>query len=186
MTFDRGERGRRMEASPGARIRLRNGDREIELEGDRDMLTELLARYAPWVQGGMHPDIACPPALSSDEERELAAVPHAALPIAELPRVSSSFRVQTTLTLLEFVEMKAPQTPMGILLVLAYYQEKYRQQSCYGLDELAEWWREVRSSAPFDPELAQRAVDEGYLEWETPNALTLTFTGQTHVRDGLA
>lgn len=181
MTTDRGERGRQPGAAPMARIRLRNGDRELELEGDRGMLEELLARYAPWVQGGMHPDIACPPALSPDEERELAAVP-----LAEMPRVSSAFRVQTTLTLGEFVEMKAPQTPLGRLLVLAYYHEKYRQQSCYVLDKLAAWWQEAYPSEPFDPELAQRAVDEGYLEWETPEALTLTFTGQTHVRDGLA
>lgn len=158
------------------RIRLKNGDREIELEGDRLLIEELLARYAPWVQGGMPPEIACPPALSPDEERELA----------ELPRVPASFRVQTTLTVEDFLALKAPRFPMGRLLVLAYYQEKYQHRPSYSPGELAAWWQEVWPAEPFNSELCQEALDQGYFEWAAPEALTLTFTGQAHVRDGLA
>lgn len=150
------------------RIRLRNGERELEVRGDRAFVEDMLARFAPWLE-----------AVDS-----APAVPDR--PAAELPRVPSSFRVQTAITFAEFLQLKTPQNPLGRLLVLAYFLEKYQHRPAYAPEELTAWWQESWPAETLDAELWQRAVDEGYLEWETPEALTLTYRGQVHVRDGLA
>lgn len=157
------------------RIRLRNGARELELKGDRLFVEEMLARFAPWIQDPL-------------AEAEPASVPEAeeSRRVAELPRVPASFRVQTAISFADFLQLKAPETPLGRLLVLAYFLEKYQQRPAYSPDELTAWWQERWPKEPLDPHLWQDAVAEGFLEWETPEALTLTYRGQVHVRDGLA
>jgi len=155
------------------RIRLRNGARELELKGDRLFVEEMLARFAPWIQ-----DPLAEPVLASEPEASRRA--------AELPRVPVSFRVRTAISFADFLQLKAPETPLGRLLVLAYFLEKYQQRPAYAPDELTAWWQERWPKEPLDPQLWQDAVAEGYLEWETPEALTLTYRGQVHVRDGLA
>ena len=152
------------------RIRLRHGARELELEGDRLFVEEMLARYAPWIQSADFAD----------------APPGAPIPSGDVPRVSSSFRVQTAISFADFLQLKAPQNPLGRLLVLAYFLEKYQHRPAYTPDELTVWWHERWPAEPLDSQLCQEAVAEGYLEWETPEALTLTYRGQMHVRDGLA
>lgn len=160
------------------RVRLKNGAREIELEGDRLFVEEQLARYAPWVQAS---ESRAWPNLSSEEERELAS-----LPDPPLPRVPSGFRVECRLDFPDFLRLKAPETPLGRLLVLAYYLEKYQLRACYAPAELMQFWQASWPAEPLDPELWQEAVSQGFLEWETPETLTLTYRGQMHVRDGLA
>ena len=162
------------------RIRLKNGPREIELEGDRLVVEELLARYAPWVQQA-DPQVAAHADASGDRASSLA---HA--PAEELPRVPTAFRVQSTLTLAAFLELKAPETPLGRLLVLAYYLEKYQGRPTYAPDELSAIWQECWPKETLDPQLWQEGLAQGFLEWETPEALTLTYRGHVHVRDGLA
>jgi len=152
------------------RIRLRNGEREFEVAGDRLFVEEMLARYAPWIQ--------------SPDPAEVA--PGLPVPAGDHPRVPSSFRVQTAISFADFLQLKAPQSPLGRLLVLAYFIEKYQHRPAYAPDELTAWWQERWPAEPLDPQLCQEAVAEGYLEWETPEALTLTYRGQMHVRDGLA
>lgn len=167
------------------RVRLKNGAREIELEGDRLFVEEQLARYASWVQAceprALPPEIACPPGLSPEEERELASLPESAL-----SRLPSGFRVESRVDFPDFLRLKAPETPLGRLLVLAYYLEKYRLRPCYAPAELAQFWKDSWPAESLEPELWQEAVSQGFLEWETPEALTLTYRGQIHVRDGLA
>ena len=160
------------------RIRLRNGAREVELEGDRLFVEEMLARYSPWIQEASS-------AEAPASERWAGSVAPG-LPAADLPRVPASFRVQTAITFADFLQLKAPQTPLGRLLVLAYFLEKYQQRPAYAPDELTAWWQERWPNEALDPQIWQDAVAEGYLEWETPEALTLTYRGQVHVRDGLA
>lgn len=157
------------------RIRLKNGARELELEGDRLMVEELLARYAPWVQAAAA-DAA--PAGPTEQEPAPAAS-------QDLPRVPASFRVATTLTLADFLELKAPDTPLGRLLVLAYYLEKYQQRPGYTPEVLTAEWQECWPKEALDPQLWQEGVAQGFLEWQTPEALTLTYRGHVHVRDGL-
>ncbi|MNR86243.1 hypothetical protein D3C72_170920 [compost metagenome] len=152
------------------RIRLRNGAREFEVAGDRLFVEEMLARFAPWVQ--------------SPDPAEVA--PGVPVPAGDPPRVPSSFRVQAAVSFADFLQLKAPQSPLGRLLVLAYFLEKYQYRPAYAPDELTAWWHERWPSEPLDSQLCQEAVNEGYLEWETPEALTLTYRGQMHVRDGLA
>lgn len=151
------------------RIRLKNGDREIELAGDRDFVEEQLARFASWIHGAVEP----------------AAVP-AASPVRELPRVPTSFQVKPAISFEEFLQLKSPRSPLGRLLVLAYFLEKYQYRPAYAPDELVTWWQERWPTEPLDARLWEEAIDAGYLERETPEALTLTYRGQMHVRDGLA
>jgi hypothetical protein len=149
------------------RIRLKNGAREIELEGDRHFVEEMLSRYAPWIQASEEP-----------------GTPHIA-PV-DLPRVPASFRVTATLSFPEFLQLKSPRTPLGRLLVLAYFFEKYQQRPAYAPAELVTGWQESWPAEPLDAQLWEEAIDAGFLEWESPEALTLTYRGQMHVRDGLA
>lgn len=161
------------------RIRIRNGSREIELAGDRLFVEEQLARYAAWVQASDEP---------AQERRGEPSPPtaDASLDPEALRRVSESFRVRSTLPFLDFVRLKAPKSPLGRLLVLAYFLEKYRQRTAYPPEELQGWWVEHWPSETLDAQLWEEAVSAGFLEWETPEALTLTYRGQLHVRDGLA
>jgi hypothetical protein len=156
------------------RVRLKNGARELELEGDRHFVEEQLARYAPWVQASDAPgDASADPAAPGRDA-------------GELPRVPPSFRVQAAISFADFLQLKSPQTPLGQLLVLAYFLEKYQQRPAYAPSELVTWWQERWPTESLDAQLWQEAVAEGFLEWETPEALTLTYRGQLHVRDGLA
>ncbi len=157
------------------RIRLKNGEREIELEGDRSFVEEMLERYAPWIQAPEQP--GTPPAVPVAEPRILPG---------ELPRVPASFRVMAKLTFAEFLQLKSPRTPLGRLLVLAYFLEKYQQRAAYAPAELVTRWQETWPAETLDAQLWEEAVDTGFLEWESPEALTLTYRGQMHVRDGLA
>lgn len=157
------------------RIRLRNGAREIELEGDRRFVEEQLARFAPWVQASEEPGE--PPAGSAQEATACSQ---------DVPRVPADFRVTTAISFADFLHLKSPRSPLGRLLVLAYFLEKYQQRPAYAPDELLGWWQERWPAEALESQLWQDAIDEGFLEWETPEALTLTYRGQMHVRDGLA
>lgn len=159
------------------RIRLKRGDRELELEGDRDFVEAQLTRFGAWFQDS-EPVAESARRLEAPEPEEPLA--------ADFPRVAASFRVTSSLSLEEFLHLKAPQTPLGRLLVLAYFLEKYQNREAYAPEELRRWWTERWPAEPLDPLLLDEAVDAGYLEWETPETLTLTFSGQLHVRDGLA
>jgi hypothetical protein len=157
------------------RIRLKNGGREIELEGDRPFVEEMLSRYASWIQASEQP--GTPPSEAAPESRMASG---------DLPRVPPSFRVTATLSFPEFLTLKSPRTPLGRLLVLAYFLEKYQQRLAYAPAELVSGWHECWPTETLEAQLWEEAVDAGFLEWESPEALTLTYRGQMHVRDGLA
>ena len=157
------------------RIRLKNGAREIEIEGDRDFVDAQLARFASWIQA-----YDAPEAVPTDPSAAVST------PTKELPRVPASFRVQTAISFADFLQLKSPRTPLGRVLVLAYFLEKYQQRPAYAPAELLTWWQERWPTEKLDSRLWEEAVDAGCLEWATPEALTLTYRGQMHVRDGLA
>lgn len=160
-----------------ARIRLKNGARELELEGDRLLIEELLARYAPWVQAGAHGAGAHGAGIQGIESAGDA--------FQDLPRVPSAFRVETKVALVDFLALKAPASPLDRLLVIAYYLEKYQQCPEYPPGRLAATWQECWPKETLDSQLWEEGVAQGYLEWQQPETLTLTYRGQIHVRDGL-
>ncbi len=169
------------------RIRLKNGLREIELEGDRLLVEELLARYAPWVQAAALQAPGVPvPSVPDPLDSDLSASELRLDRSAPQPRVSSSFQVRSTLTFTDFLQLKSPQSLLERLLVLAYFLEKYQQRLRYTPAELQAFWRETWPTEALESSLWQEALDAGFLEWETPEALTLTYRGHVHVHDGLA
>lgn len=143
-----------------SRLRLRRGGWELELEGDEAFIARYLERFLPLLD---------PPATERD-----------------LPRVAPEFQVRKNLDFEDFVAIKGPSRDLERLLVLAYYQEKYEGHGAYDLPELGRAWEEAWPALPWDEALGQQAVEEGYLQREAGERLTLSFRGYQFVQEGLA
>lgn len=150
-----------------SRIRLKQGDRELEIEGDEGFVASQLEKLMAVVFGAS----GAPAAPKSHEE---------------IRRVPASFAVQKNLSLGDFIELKDPRDLVDRLLVLAYYQEKYEAAIAYPLAELSTLWSAQWPDLPLEEETWQAAVDRGYLQWQEDGRLTLSFAGHHYVRDGLA
>lgn len=83
--------------------------------------------------------------------------------------------------------MKEAVSPSDLLIVAAYYLEKYRRQESFELGELHEalkllpaWeCRETQTEI-------EMPIASGFLERLRDGRYTLTFKGQNYVRNGLA
>lgn len=148
------------------RIRIKQGDRELEIEGEAAFVEAHLERLMGLITG--------------------AAPQAAAEPREEIRRVPASFAVKKNLSLADFIELKAPQHLVDRLLVLAYYQERYEAAIAYTLDELSTLWEAHWPELPLAEDTWQAAVEKGYLQRQEDGRLTLSFVGHHHVRDGLA
>lgn len=151
------------------RVRIKRGDWELELAGDRDFVETQLARLLPQLTGAPG-----------------AETPAAPAPAEELRRVPADFSPKRNLDLPGLVALKQARAPQDLLLVGAYYLEKYLRQDRYDARELAD------ALAPL-PEWDCQTVDEplelaltqGFLEKLRDGRYTLTYKGQNYVRDGL-
>lgn len=151
-----------------SRIRVKQGDRELELEGDASFVAAQLERLWPLTFGTVTPEAA--PALEASEAR----------------RVPATFAVRKNLSFEAFVALKNPSDDRDRLLVLAYYQEKYEEVQAYAVALLAEAWAAAWPAHPWDEEVWKQAVEGGFLQWQEDGRLTLSFAGDQYVRDGLA
>lgn len=147
------------------RIRIKQGDRELEIEGEAGFVEAHLEKLMGAAFGA---------APVAPEGRE------------EIRRVPASFAVQKNLSLDDFIELKGPQDLVDRLLVLAYYQEKYEATIAYSLAELSTLWEAQWPELVLAEETWQAAIDRGYLQWQEDGRLTLSFSGHHYVRDGLA
>ncbi|HEY9722173.1 MAG TPA: hypothetical protein V6D47_09170 [Oscillatoriaceae cyanobacterium] len=147
------------------RIRIKRGDCEIELSGDRDFVESQLAKLLPQLLG-----TEAPAAPTADAMR----------------RVPADFAPKRNLDLAGLVALKQARAPQDLMLVGAYYLEKYLRQESYSATELADslgplpGWECQSIDEPLE-----LALTQGFLEKLRNGRYTLTFKGQNYVRDGL-
>lgn len=152
------------------RIRIKQGDRELELEGEASFVAAQLDRLWPLTFGkAAQPEPAPPTPLEADERR-----------------VPASFVVRKNLSFEDFVGLKNPAGDRDRLLVLAYYQEKYEERQAYPVAALATAWAAAWPDRQWDEGVWKEAVEGGFLQWQEDGRLTLSFAGDQYVRDGLA
>ena len=149
-----------------ARIRIKRGENELELEGDPSFISEQFDRMSAMAFG--------------------ATAPRTAPEETELPTISASFRVQKTLSFEDFLSLKEPREEIDRLLCLAYYHEKYGEHVHYSVDELRGLWQEAWPERPLDAIVWKEAIERGFMQWLEEGRLTLSYSGQNYVRNGLA
>ncbi|MBO9540067.1 hypothetical protein J7643_05670 [bacterium] len=153
-----------------SRVRIRQGDRELELEGDAAFVEAQLERLLPFTFG-------------AGSSLTVAPVP---APHLEDHQVPANFAVKKNLSFEAFLELKQPSSDRDRLLVLAYYQEKYADLQAYPIADLAAAWTLAWPELPWDEACWKEAVEGGFLQWQEDGRLTLSFAGDQYVRDGLA
>jgi hypothetical protein len=164
-----------------AKIRIRDGERELEVAGSEAFVAEVLAQHLrDWLP-------AAPPREPTRVRVSTTAPPAAEAPEEDFPRVSPTFSPKVNVSLAEFTRMKQAVSPSDLVVVTAYYLEKYRRCESFtaadiqnALAELPTWsCREVSDELELPMTL-------GHIERLRDGRLTLTFKGQNYVRDGLA
>lgn len=151
-----------------ARIRIKRGDCELELEGDPTFILEQFERMQALAFG--KPERPAPA-----QEPAFSALP-----------VSASIRVRKTLSFEDFLSLKEPQNEVDRLVCLAYYQEKYGERVHYSVPELSELWSAAWPERPLEEAVWKEAIERGFLLWQEEGRLTLSYSGHNYVRDGLA
>lgn len=168
------------DAAVDAKFHLKREDFEIELVGPVAFVEGVLhAHLGNWMAGTQpsHP-LPGTPSKAPDS----AAID----PQPEFPRVSPHFQPKVNISLEEFTRMKEAVSPSDILVVAAYYFEKYRRQEAFKVSEL----QDALTTLPAwecheaDAEI-ELPVTLGLLERLHDGRYTLTFKGQNYVRDGL-
>jgi hypothetical protein len=162
-----------------ARVRIREGDRELELAGSEAFVAELLERHLRgWLAS------STPPAAPSAAVE--VAAPHTA-DADPFPRVSPTFSPTVNISLADFTRLKQAVSPADLVVVTAYYLEKYGRRESFTAGD-------IQNALADLPAWACREVVEelelplmlGHIERLRDGRLTLTFKGQNYVRDGLA
>lgn len=157
-----------------AKFHLKRKGFEIELEGPVAFIQGILhAHLTSWTEGvsALQPSVALPETSVSEPD---------------FPRVSPNFQPKVNITLEEFTRMKEAISPSDMLVVAAYYFEKYRRQEAFKVSELQEAlvtlpaWECHEADAEIE-----LPVTLGLLERLHDGRYTLTFKGQNYVRDGL-
>lgn len=150
-------------------FRFRRGELELELSGDRDFIEAQLSRWLGVLLG------------------ESPAPESPSVPEGEFHRVPKDYVPKVTLTLADLVSLKEATSPVDLVTVAGYYMEKYRRQERYKREELLSelatlaGWGCQELDEPFE-----LAVTSGYLEPLRDGSYTLTYKGQTYVRNGLS
>lgn len=153
-----------------ARIRIKRGDNELELEGEPSFIAEQFERMKALAFG----------------ESPAAATPKEAIAESPFPPVSASYRVKKNLSFDDFLSLKEPQSPVDRLVCLAYFQEKYGERVQYSVPELEAFWQASWPESPLEEHVWKEAIEQGLLQWQEEGRLTLSYSGHNYVRDGLA
>lgn len=155
------------------RFRLKQGELELEFSGERDFVEAMAAKYAPSVLAGA-------PIPTEEAELDLLAIE------APIPRVSSEFRPRLNISCADLISMKHAKAPTDLVVVAAYYLEKYKQQDTFSPAALQ---AELLGVAGWECQVVDEVLPvvllQGYLEALPGELYTLTYKGQTYVRDGL-
>ena len=158
------------------RFRYRQGDFEVEFSGSQAYVEAQLAAWLPRLTAG-----------ASEKTVPVSAPAPVSDPIEALPRVSPSFRPKVNTSMEEFLAMKDAIAPLDVLVVAAYYLEKYHQQTAYTQAELQAKLEGLKVwECRVVDDVMPLAVETGYLEPLRDDQYTLTFKGQNYVRDGLS
>ncbi len=163
-----------------ARVKLRDGDREFEFDGPVEVIEAQLQAWQAWVERRTDSPLRCRPAGPAREAK--ASLEH----MQGLPRIAPDFRVQRNLTLEGLVSLKEPRLDVERLLVIVYYGERYEERTVHGVQDLEMAWNRVFPDQDWRSEVLQEAVEQGFLESVEPGNVTLSYRGETFVRDGLA
>lgn len=148
----------------------KRGDVELSFSGERDFVEAQAARYLPGLLGDQPA-----PRVSIDVQQ------------AELPRVSPDFRPKRNISLADLADMKHAVAPTDLVVVAGYYMEKYMQQETFTPEDLQAQLRELPAwDCQVVDEVLPVTVMQGYIEELRDAHYTLTYKGQTYVRDGLA
>lgn len=161
------------------RFRLKRGDVEFEVAGDRDFVEAQIARMLALLEG------ATPAAPAPEAEAPADELPEH-LSEKAIPRIAPNFRPKLNITLGDFVALKEANEPKDLLVVTAYFLEKYLQQGTYSRADLGAHLSKLEAWECQDLEAVLEVVLEmGFLDRARDNTFTLTYKGQTYVRDGL-
>jgi hypothetical protein len=167
-----------------ARFHLKRVDFEIELTGPVPFVEGVLQSHlAGWLGSGAAPTNVQAPL--STQAPAASSPPSESAP--DFPRVSPLFQPKVNVSLAEFTRMKEAVSPCDILVVAAYYFEKYRRQESFKPSELQEALATLPAWECHEAETEiELPLTLGYLERLRDGRYTLTFKGQNYVRDGLA
>lgn len=155
------------------RFRLKRGDWELELVGQRDFIEAQLALHLPAF-------------LAQEENIQATSSIPADSPIATLPQVDPNFRPRRNISLADLVAMKGASAPPDLLVVAAYYMEKYMQRESFIAADLA---TELSALPTWEcqqvDDVLETVLARGHLDPLRDGRYTLTYHGQGYVRDGL-
>jgi hypothetical protein len=182
------------------RLKLRDGDREFEYEGPLEVVEAQLQAWQAWVERKSGEPLRCRPAGPASEAegtlRDLDTPLEGSLPparavepadaVALLPRIAPDFKVRRNLTLEGLLALKEPRLDVERLLVIAYYGERYEERPVHRLSELEEAWMSMFPDVPWRAEVLEEAIERGLLQPTEPEGVTLSYRGESFVRDGLA
>ncbi len=177
------------------RFRLKKGDFEVEVAGPREFvegqLTLNLERWlalageataAGEVQAVIRVARDAEPS-STENEDTLSGITET----ADHPRVSPDFRPKVNVSIGEFLDMKQAIDPADIVVVAAYYLDRYLQQDTFTLADLQALLAALPQWAcrSAEDEL-EPVVVRGHVERLRDGRLTITYKGQNYVREGLS
>ncbi|MEB3330612.1 MAG: hypothetical protein VKQ33_15405 [Candidatus Sericytochromatia bacterium] len=159
-----------------ARIRIREGERELELAGSEAFVADVLERhFQAW--------LGDPPRAEAAPAGQDPAAPGP----EPFPRVSPTFSPKVNISLADLAHMKQAVAPADLVVTAAYYLEKYGRLESFTKEELQ------GALAALPAWSCREVADElelpltlGHIEQLRDGRLTLTFKGQNYVRNGLA
>jgi hypothetical protein len=116
-----------------------------------------------------------------------AAVTPVTDPVAELPRVAPDFQPKVNTSISQLLAMKGAALPADVFIVGVYYLEKYQRRETFSLSELQDLlaglpaWECQRTE-----DVVEEAQVRGHVEKLRDGSWSITFLGQTYVREGLS
>lgn len=156
---------------------FKRGDLELSFSGERDFVEAQVALHLPLMGGP-----ATSPRLSLDVREE--PKPETA---EAFRRVSPDFKPKRNVTMADFVKLKSAVAPTDLVVVAGYYLEKYMQQETFTPADLQTLLSDVEAwSCQVVDEVLPITLARGYVEQLRGERYTLTYKGQTYVRDGLS
>lgn len=159
-------------------IKLAKGEAHFEARGERDFVERALERWGTLLFAGQaikEPSPVKEPDPIREPERMLAES------VAAPRRIS----VRKNIDFPDFLKLKEPETTLDRLLTLAYYLEKYESRQNYDLSELNEVWHRQFPEDALTPGVWEEAIAKSYL-LDSKGKLTLSFSGEAYVQNGLA
>jgi len=154
---------------PSYKIKIRRGDLEIEVQGDKQFVLEKFGE------------------LKEELFRSREGVPTA--PITTAPKVEG--KPLEGLSLVEFLNAKNPKSHPDKVVAMAYYLHHYRGVKIFTVDDINECYSEARISrsanlnATINKNIAKGYIMEAQEKKENKKAWMITQTGERYVESNL-